>query len=479
MALILLAGCPFVAITAPARGNELYRTARQLTAKYGAELEELASWCEERGLAEQAQKTRTWLRPRDPHKLYVAVLPQKVGWAKLPDDAPDDVVQWDTRFGRRRRQQADALFELAQRAIRNGRASLALELVLWAIHENPDHERVRRLMGYQKYRGGWHTAYEVRKLRAGEVWHEKFGWLPEANVRRYEQGKRLVDGRWITAEEDARLHQDIRSGWVIETENYSIRTNHSRQAAVELSVKLQELYRVWKQLFVRFYASEAQVSAWFAGRTRQRIAMPRHHVVYFRDRADYNLSLRPSMPNIEISIGVYVENARRAYFFAGGDHDRRTLLHEATHQLFHESRRAAPSMGGRANFWIIEGIAMYMESLQRQDAYYVLGGFDDARMVAAKYRLLHDDFYVPLDELTSYGMEKIQADPRIATLYSQAAGLTHFLIHYDCGRYRDAVIAYLSTVYSGRDTPDTLAQLTVTSYGKLDEQYRQYIKSGP
>ena len=37
-------------------------------------------------------------------------------------------------------------------------------------------------------------------------------------------------------------------------------------------------------------------------------------------------------------------------------------------------------------------------------------------------------------------MDTLQNDPRIRTLYSQAAGLTHFLIYYDDGRYRDALV---------------------------------------
>ena len=67
---------------------------------------------------------------------------------------------------------------------------------------------------------------------------------------------------------------------------------------------------------------------------------------------------------------------------------------------------------------------------------------------------------MPLEEFTGYGMEKFQEDPQIAKLYSQAAGLTHFLVHYDGGRYRDALVAYLLAVYTGRDQPDTLAKLT-------------------
>ena len=99
-------------------------------------------------------------------------------------------------------------------------------------------------------------------------------------------------------------------------------------------------------------------------------------------------------------------------------------------------------------------------------------------MRAAQYRLLHDDFYVPLQEFTALGIERLQKDPRIATLYSQAAGLTNFLVYYDGGRYRDALVAYLVAVYTGRDDPDTLAKLTGVSYSTLDKQYHEFMDGG-
>ena len=151
------------------------------------------------------------------------------------------------------------------------------------------------------------------------------------------------------------------------------------------------------------------------------------------------------------------------------------MYHEATHQLFHEPA-PWPDVG-RANFWIVEGIAMYMESLRHEDGFYVLGGFDDERIHAAQYPLFNDNFYVPLAEFSQMGMHRLQNDPRITTLYSQAAGLTHFLVHYDGGRYRDALVAYLAAVYSGRDKPRTLAQLTQSPYNELDKQYRQFMKT--
>jgi hypothetical protein len=455
------------------------RVAKGLIERHAADLRDLAAWCDEHKLAAEAEKTRTWLRPRDPNRMYVAVLPERIGPPALPEGTAPDVAEWNDRFWRLRRQQAAALFDVARRAARGNRASLALDLVLLAAREDPDHEGVRQLFGYQQYQGGWHTAYEARKLRARQVWHEKFGWLPAAYVRRYEKGERFNKGQWISADEDVRLHQDIRSGWDVETEHYTIRTNHSIEAGVALGKKLERLYRIWQQLFVRYYATEAQVQALFDIRTRaKRADLPRHDVVFFRDRNDYNATLRAAMPNIEMSIGVYVDSTRRAYFFAGEGYEDRTLYHEGTHQLFHESRPVARDVGRQANFWVVEGIAMFMESLREDSGFHTLGGFDDDRMVAAQYRLLHDNFHVPLAELCGYGMSQIQSDKRIATLYSEAAGLTHFLVFYDGGRYRDALISYLATVYSGRDDQATLARLTGASYFDLDKQYRQFMLSG-
>ena len=470
--------CLALALTAmhSAAGSDPTRAARDLRAKFTTDIEDLARWCESKGLAEEAKKTRRVLSPTEPNKLFVSILNNVVGPAKLPADASKEAVEWDQRLAKLRRDYASSLFDMARRSVRSRREGLAFELAIEAVHADPDYEPVRRLFGFQKFRDHWRTAYEVKKLRTGSVWNDKFGWLPKNYVRRYEDGQRLVDGRWIPAVEDAKRHQDIRNGWEVETEHYTIRTNHSIEAGVQLGLKLERLYRLWQQLFVRYFASEADVVGLFDGRARP-TPYRQHQIVYFRDRADYKRFMQDLMPNID-TIGLYRDRPPCAYFFAGDEADDRTLFHEATHQLFHESRPVAPSVGQNANFWIVEGIAMYMESLRREDGFYVLGGFEDARMHAARYRFLESKFYVPLKEFAGYGRERFQKDPRIATLYSQAAGLANFLVHYDGGRYRDALVAYLVMVYTGRDGPDTLTDLTGTDFSTLDKQYREFV-TGP
>ena len=461
-------------------------TALKLTDDFRGELEKLAAWCDDRSLTEQAEATRSWIRPSDPTRLFVSVLPDEIGPPGPPDGASDDVISWRKQFYQLRREQAGDYYALARKAVKAGQASLAFDLIISALREDPDHKSIRRMLGFQQYRGKWLTNYEKDRARKGYVWHERFGWIKRNYVEQYEQGMRLYDGRWITAEEDARLHTDIRNGWVISTEHYNILTNHSMEEAVSLGEKLEGLYRVWKQLFIRYYASESQVAGLFEGRAAK-LQLPRHNVVFFRNRQEYVETLRPNSPNIDISLGIYIHGATvvskksAMYFFAGEDSDIPTLYHEATHQLFHESRKVSQMTGHGGNFWVIEGVAMYFESLKQENGTHVLGGFDAERNEVARIRLLNPEhhFYEPLAKFCTLNITDIQSDQeRIAKRYTQAAGLFFFLMHNENGRYRDAVVAYLNAVYSGRDNPHTLSQLTGKTYEELDREYLEFMREG-
>jgi hypothetical protein len=57
--------------------------------------------------------------------------------------------------------------------------------------------------------------------------------------------------------------------------------------------------------------------------------------------------------------------------------------------------------------------------------------------------------------------------------------MTSFLIHYDNGRYRDALVRCLAAIYNGSQDPDLLARTTGTDYAELDKQYRDYMKEKP
>lgn len=148
------------------------------------------------------------------------------------------------------------------------------------------------------------------------------------------------------------------------------------------------------------------------------------------------------------------------------------MLHEATHQLFQETRPTARLVGRGDNFWIIEAVACYLESLEQHAGYFTLGGPDEGRMPAARHRLLVDNFYVPLDELVALGMQGLQRHADIAKLYSESAGLAAFLL----SRYPEATAKYLESVYTGHADHDTLARLSGRTYAELDAEYRAFVE---
>ena len=140
----------------------------------------------------------------------------------------------------------------------------------------------------------------------------------------------------------------------------------------------------------------------------------------------------------------------------------------------------------QAHFWIIEGIACYLESFKPGEGSLSLGDPNHARIDAARYRFLKEGYYVPLGQFAAMGLNQFQNLPidEMQRNYSQAAGMAHFFMHYDGGRYRDALIEHLAQLYNGagptRRQAQNLAELTGVAYTQLDKQYGEYMrKLGP
>jgi hypothetical protein len=278
----------------------------------------------------------------------------------------------------------------------------------------------------------------------------------------------------MSADDESVLRRDLKRGWRVESAHYVVTTNHSLEEGVRLSQQLERLYAVWQQAFVSYLVDDAELVRRFAGRVAK--GDPKqHNVVYYRTRGEYNDALRPLEPKIDITLGIYMDQPRVAYFFAGDDQEPGTLFHEAAHQLFQETRPVARDVARAANFWIVEGIACYMESLADHGDYVTLGGADAGRMPAARHRLLTDKFYVPLAELVEIGRDSLQSDARMPSIYSQSAGLADFFMHYGQGRYREALDRYLVAIYTGKATPRTLSGLARVDYPTLDRQYAEFM----
>lgn len=472
-ALLAVSLCCFVAQSAPA---DVAQRRDEALEQFSTQLAALAAECEQQQLTELAQAIRREMPRRAPLTQYVPLLVDRAPVAASDATAPER--ESHERWMQLCRAQADVWFQLARAALDEHRPSLAYELLRLTVRENPEHVEARRILGYQRHEGRWLTPYELIRAKTGQVWHDQFGWLPTDRVARYQQGERFSKGRWLSAADDAREHATIERGWDISTEHYLIRTNHSLETGVAVARQLERLYTAWQQLFVLWQINEAQLRRAFDGGKLPQASSKQHQVICFRNRDEYNAALAAEHPRINITTGYYDFGKRKAYMFAGLD-NLSNLYHEASHQLFGELRSSQAPVGVSANFWVVEGVACYMESFVERDAAIEFGGPQAVRLNDARIRLVRDDFYVPLAELVQLGMQPLQRDVRIAPLYTQSSGLTYFLLHYDRGRYRDVLVEYLLRIYLGRDKPSTLAELTGVDYATLDRQYAEFIRALP
>jgi hypothetical protein len=399
--------------------------------------------------------------------------------------APDQyspVEKGDDSLKDARDKYADALFDLARQAADAGQMSLAFQWATEAVRENPDHAEARRLLGYDQRDGHWYTTPGAKLYDTRKRWNEKYGWVPMADVPRYEAGQRQIGGRWVPAKVASRL-DDEKINYEYRTDHFQISTNDSLEAAADLGARLERLYQVWRQLFAGFYLTENEVRGLFAGDRQPRSQIRPFRVFYHRNRDDYNAALRNRQPRIDETLGIYFDATHEAHFFADDSKDQSTLYHEAVHQLFQESKPSTKHIAASANAWVVEGVATYFETLTEHDdtkagRYYTIGEASRGRLPAARERL-RDGSYVPLAELTRLGKDQFQQPGELAKRYSEASGLAAFLIDGEHGRYREALVRYLQSVYAGRDNDQSLSEATGASYKDLDDAYRRHMESLP
>ena len=456
----------------------------ELRREYAEKLAALAHDLESVGALDAAGEAWALAVPPSPREIVVTKLPAHVQ-SEPGTDMPAEERALRLQFRKLRQEQSIELYRLSRQALNKQSRSvqLAFELLRESAVQDPDNEFARKVLGFVRDGDQWITSFERKKRLAGEVWHPKFGWLPEGDVARYEAGERKYEGRWISAENEAELRRDFNNAWEIRTEHYLVKTNYSLERGVEVASRLEEFHDFFMETFAGFFTGPEELQRLFGTGTGRSASPAPHEVHYYHDRNEYNQKLVVKSPLIGMTNGLYFTSDRIAYFF----HDPMltlddTLYHEATHQLMYECLPRQRDVASQAHFWVIEGIACYMESYDPGEGKVSLGDVNHERIRAAQYRY-DEGNYVPLGQFAAMGLNQWQQvqPSQMQRNYSQAAGLCHFFMHYDKGRYRDALIEHLSELYHGvgaaRRPVQNLATLTGTAYTTLDKQYGEYITS--
>ncbi len=378
-----------------------------------AELKRLADICDGIGLDNQADLCRAWMvAPRaDQMPLYLpSEFPQ-------PDGSNPAQASWCQHFSTARRGHAEWLFAEAQRLALAGDEQSAFRMLWQVLREDPQHAEALRVLGPLA------TATSLQpRMRNSAAQQPDFQWPAKSYSR-------------------------------IQTPHFLLTTRAAARESIQLAKRLEAAHALWSQIFFDQWASPGLLTQRLEGGNQPWGEPRRMQVFLLKDRNDYVETLGSGEDNIAASVGYYNPGAKKSFFYPGPNLEA-TFIHELTHQLFSESSHlaAVPHPGSQGGVWLLEGIAVYMESLAEHDHYWTLGGIEAPRLQTARYRAVRDGYWPNWQSFAAGSMEAWKADPQVSLYYAQAAGLTHACLDLmpDRELSRDAYLRALAGVYAGR-----------------------------
>lgn len=263
---------------------------------------------------------------------------------------------------------------------------------------------------------------------------------------------------------------------LVTTPHFEIASQAEVKAATEIAILCEQSFAVWKQVFFGVWGGERVSAPNYAEGLDHKFS-----VVLFRNREAYMKALR-SVPDIGDSTGYYNPNQKVALFYWDGNKTPSTVVHELTHQFFYEAstKPVALDTDRGLGFWVVEGVALYMESMSTRacggSLIADIGGWDAPRLQAGRYRRLHDKYWVPWDEFHSADGKQFRGEADIRAWYSQATGLAHLWLDGTIEQ-RKAFSSYVESVYMNKENPALLGQWNEDL--KLRDTFDRYLILGP
>lgn len=262
----------------------------------------------------------------------------------------------------------------------------------------------------------------------------------------------------------------------VETEHFMLLSDAPQERASQVVRDLERFYQVWTQLFFPLWKDREHWDR--AEKSSRPRAAVKHRVVLFSNAARYAAVLRGVGPGVGQSSGFYSDLKRITFFHDDDGDDMATRFHEITHQLMSEATDAKPRLrpGEQRDFWIVEGIACYMESATFHEDHATVGGWQASRLQFARQRVLGLNDVMPLESLADEGRRAVQQRQDLSRWYSFAAAYTHQLADQDDGGGWTGVLQRLAQVY--QINPSALAvgleppvpQESLNEYLHLDDE---------
>jgi len=414
---------------------------KSLDRGFADSLQDIALWCRNEGIPQQVAQTYALYKTRDLDRQYI-FLPSEKG---MPAPRKGKLGEWLEKIAVAKKEQAEAIFELAQQSAQQNENAIAFQFLHEVIYYDRDHEKTRKILGHKAVEDGWRVNTDKIKIKKPTRRLELLGW----------PGKTYL---------------------TVSTPHFTINSTATEEETRFLAERLERWHDVWRQVFFEYW-SPAKVSRWMDGKGSFHEPKQRYRVAFFKDHQQYVSSLQRWVKGVENSAGYYNRDLKLSFFPAGKDDATRdTWRHELTHQLFRETIRARENPFANKHLWLDEGIAMYFESLIDQGGYVTLGGFDARRLQFARVRKLREGFFVPLEQLAYMSQTKFQQRSDIAALYSQSAGMTHMLMNEDHGKMQQKVTEFMKAMHKQNVKRGAFEKLMDKAFQQMDLEYMRYLE---
>ncbi len=420
--------------------SDLDREIKRARAEYHQRLESLAKVCAKQEMPDEAATTRSRIIEQLPDRQTI-FLPPATGIA-VADSATDLHRAWARQLEKIGDEHAGRLIELANRAADESHGATGYQLLHEALVAAPDHAEIRGILGFRRDGGGWTRTLRPIRVSRGQRRQAIIGW---------EKGDYQI----------------------VQSPHFTISTPDG-EAGRQLAIVLETTYDVWRQVWFELWSGDRQLRSWLGGDGSDSSGSQRHDVILFANREQYLRDLA-DVSNIELSTGYYNDEREVSFFYHDSPAPLDTWRHEIVHQLMREKSPGKRSMANASHAWLVEGTAMYFESMREFTDRVTLGGFDAQRLQFARLRFTREGFFRPLEELHSLDRTGLQESGEVHALYSQSAGMCQFLFNGEGGRYREGLIRFVRDFYRDPDGELSLAD-TAAPFDQLDREYREFLK---
>tara|TARA_B100001105_G_scaffold120996_1_gene97049 strand:- start:2463 stop:4058 length:1596 start_codon:yes stop_codon:yes gene_type:complete len=462
----------------------LRKRTRKIQDQYCRDLVRVANWAALQGLKKDAGAVVDKIKGINPDYPKLQDIREKVEKAEEESDSGKNEKNGKsllTRLKSADKKQGVELVKLATGCMKVGLFTRSFDMISHVLEISPDDSKARKILGYKKdtKTKEWISTWEYAKRK--KYFLSKEGWFEKKKKKDFDSGLRPYKGKWIPAEREKSIRtRNEYAPYSVQSEHFEVLTNMGRARAWEFALKLEDFYTQFFRTFIGYYDQIAGARLLFNRPEVKKM----HQVILFPSRNGYLLHVKQEKGNDKLlreSAGFYSGSDRKSRFYWSDNEEEtyRTFYHEVAHQLFAETK-ATRSSGSRGNNWVVEGIAVYIETWKKIEGRWV-PGFETGgnRMNIAK-RFLGGSKDWSLQAFAHIDNDQFHKVNR-GLNYCLAGALCHFFMHYNDEIYKEDFVRFLSAYYMGKIGNDSLAEYIKVEGGggfnALEKQFKEYMST--